>query len=162
MGKGSIAPIAGSPADKAGIQPADTILQINDYPTARLTLDEAAERMHDLGHAADLKRAFALRVDRDIGAKAHVRFDDFFQQRTDWRARDHHVAAFAIGGELRENASAAFALGDEELKIFVAGIVRRSLARHLFRDEMDGGQRRAEFMRSRSGKTAKRRKRLLA
>lgn len=40
-----VAPIAGSPADKAGIQPHDRILQIDGIPTAQLTLDEAATRM---------------------------------------------------------------------------------------------------------------------
>jgi carboxyl-terminal processing protease len=40
-----IAPIAGSPADRAGIKPADTILKIDGIATAGLSLDEAAERM---------------------------------------------------------------------------------------------------------------------
>ncbi|MBM0740601.1 PDZ domain-containing protein [Phormidium sp. CLA17] len=40
-----IAPIAGSPADRAGVQPADAILNIDGVPTAGLSLDEAAERM---------------------------------------------------------------------------------------------------------------------
>jgi carboxyl-terminal processing protease len=40
-----IAPIAGSPADRAGIQPADAILEINGFSTRDLSLDEAAERM---------------------------------------------------------------------------------------------------------------------
>ncbi|NJR64163.1 MAG: PDZ domain-containing protein [Leptolyngbyaceae cyanobacterium CRU_2_3] len=40
-----IAPIEGSPAEKAGIKPRDRILKINGYPTPKLTLDEAAERM---------------------------------------------------------------------------------------------------------------------
>jgi carboxyl-terminal processing protease len=40
-----IAPIEGSPAEKAGIKPRDRILKINGYPTIKLTLDEAAERM---------------------------------------------------------------------------------------------------------------------
>lgn len=40
-----VAPIAGSPADKAGIQPRDRILQIEGVPTAEITLDEAAARM---------------------------------------------------------------------------------------------------------------------
>ncbi len=40
-----IAPIAGSPADQAGIRPADTILKIDGTPTSGLSLDEAAERM---------------------------------------------------------------------------------------------------------------------
>ncbi len=40
-----VAPLAGSPAEKAGIQPRDRILQIEGVPTAELTLDEAAARM---------------------------------------------------------------------------------------------------------------------
>lgn len=40
-----IAPIAGSPADQAGIQPADAILKIDGVATEGLSLDEAAERM---------------------------------------------------------------------------------------------------------------------
>ncbi len=40
-----IAPIAGSPAEVAGVQPSDTILKIDGVGTAGLTLDEAADRM---------------------------------------------------------------------------------------------------------------------
>lgn len=40
-----IAPIEGSPADQAGLQPHDRILKIDGIPTTELTLDEAAERM---------------------------------------------------------------------------------------------------------------------
>ncbi|BCX13307.1 MAG: carboxyl-terminal processing protease [Thermosynechococcus sp.] len=40
-----IAPIDGSPAAQAGIQPRDRILAIDGVPTAKLSLDEAAERM---------------------------------------------------------------------------------------------------------------------
>jgi carboxyl-terminal processing protease len=40
-----IAPIDGSPAAKAGIQPRDRILKINGMPTVDLTLDDAAARM---------------------------------------------------------------------------------------------------------------------
>lgn len=40
-----IAPIAGSPAEQAGIRPADTILRIDGASTSGLSLDEAAERM---------------------------------------------------------------------------------------------------------------------
>ncbi len=40
-----IAPIAGSPADRAGIQPADTITKIDGVDTQGLSLDEAADRM---------------------------------------------------------------------------------------------------------------------
>ncbi|OLP19161.1 carboxyl-terminal protease [Leptolyngbya sp. 'hensonii'] len=43
-----IAPIAGSPAEQAGIGPADRILKIDGMPTANLTLDEAAERMRGM------------------------------------------------------------------------------------------------------------------
>lgn len=40
-----IAPVEGSPAELAGIQPNDRILNINGVPATELTLDEAAERM---------------------------------------------------------------------------------------------------------------------
>lgn len=40
-----VAPIAGSPAEQAGIQPRDRILEIDGMLTAELTLDEAAARM---------------------------------------------------------------------------------------------------------------------
>lgn len=40
-----VAPIAGSPADKAGIRPRDRITKINSTPTTEITLDEAAARM---------------------------------------------------------------------------------------------------------------------
>jgi carboxyl-terminal processing protease len=40
-----VAPIAGSPAEKAGIRPHDRILQIDGISTAEITLDEAAARM---------------------------------------------------------------------------------------------------------------------
>lgn len=40
-----IAPVAGSPADRAGIKPADTIVSIDGTPTEALSLDEAAGRM---------------------------------------------------------------------------------------------------------------------
>jgi carboxyl-terminal processing protease len=40
-----VAPLVGSPADQAGIQPLDRILKIDGTPTSELTLDEAATRM---------------------------------------------------------------------------------------------------------------------
>lgn len=40
-----VAPIAGSPAEKAGIQPHDRIVEIDGVSTSELTLDEAAARM---------------------------------------------------------------------------------------------------------------------
>jgi carboxyl-terminal processing protease len=68
-----VAPIAGSPAEKAGIQPRDRILQIDGVSTADLTLDEAAARMRGpLGSKVSLvverdgqeKRAVQLQRDR--------------------------------------------------------------------------------------------------
>lgn len=43
-----VAPIAGSPADKAGIRSRDRITQIDSTPSTQITLDEAAARMRGL------------------------------------------------------------------------------------------------------------------
>lgn len=68
-----VAPIAGSPAEKAGILPRDRILQIDGIPTVELTLDEAATRMRGpIGSRVSLllerdgeeKRAIQLSRDR--------------------------------------------------------------------------------------------------
>jgi carboxyl-terminal processing protease len=40
-----IAPVEGSPAERAGLQPRDRITQIDGVPTKELSLDESAERM---------------------------------------------------------------------------------------------------------------------
>ncbi|MBE9032972.1 PDZ domain-containing protein, partial [filamentous cyanobacterium LEGE 11480] len=51
-----ITPIAGSPAEKAGIQPADLILDIDGRAALGLTLDEAAERMRgEIGTVVNLQ-----------------------------------------------------------------------------------------------------------
>ena len=51
-----IAPIAGSPADQAGISPRDRILEIDGVLTSELTLDEAASRMRGpIGTTVTLK-----------------------------------------------------------------------------------------------------------
>lgn len=43
-----IAPVDGSPADRAGIRPEDRILKIDGISTRQLSLDEAAERMRGI------------------------------------------------------------------------------------------------------------------
>lgn len=43
-----IAPIAGSPAETAGLQPLDRILEIDGIPTSSLSLEEAAEKMRGM------------------------------------------------------------------------------------------------------------------
>ncbi len=51
-----VAPIAGSPAEQAGIQSRDRILEINGVSTSQLTLDEAASRMRGaVGTSVTLK-----------------------------------------------------------------------------------------------------------
>jgi carboxyl-terminal processing protease len=67
-----IAPIAGSPADLAGIKPADTIVKIDGVSTETLTLDDAAGRMRGtigsrvmLTVQREKEAAFDLEVVRD-------------------------------------------------------------------------------------------------
>ncbi|MDZ8260720.1 carboxyl-terminal processing protease CtpA [Nostoc sp. ChiQUE01b] len=63
-----VAPIAGSPADKAGIQPRDRILKIEGVSTENLTLDEAATRMR--GSSGSL---VTLVIERDGKAEMEIR-----------------------------------------------------------------------------------------
>ncbi|MBD1806383.1 MAG: PDZ domain-containing protein [Symplocastrum torsivum CPER-KK1] len=57
-----IAPIAGSPADQAGISPRDRILEIDGVLTSELTLDEAASRMR-----GPIGTTVTLRIQGDDG-----------------------------------------------------------------------------------------------
>lgn len=63
-----VAPIAGSPADKAGIRPRDRILKIEGISTENLTLDEAATKMR--GPSGSL---VTLLIERDKEAEREVR-----------------------------------------------------------------------------------------
>ncbi|MEH2413893.1 carboxyl-terminal processing protease CtpA [Nostoc sp.] len=63
-----VAPIAGSPADKAGIRPRDRILKIEGVSTENLTLDEAATRMR--GPSGSL---VTLVIERDKEAEREIR-----------------------------------------------------------------------------------------
>ncbi|MEH2235375.1 carboxyl-terminal processing protease CtpA [Nostoc sp.] len=63
-----VAPIAGSPADKAGIRPRDRILKIEGVSTENLTLDEAATKMR--GPSGSL---VTLVIERDGEAETEIR-----------------------------------------------------------------------------------------
>ncbi|HEY9689196.1 MAG TPA: carboxyl-terminal processing protease CtpA [Coleofasciculaceae cyanobacterium] len=59
-----VAPLAGSPADRAGILPQDRILAINGIPTTAMSLDEAAERMR--GPSGSQVRLQIQHLDQDV------------------------------------------------------------------------------------------------
>lgn len=59
-----LAPLAGSPADRAGIQPLDRILKIDGTATSELSLDEAATRMR--GRAGTAVTLTLGREGRDV------------------------------------------------------------------------------------------------
>jgi len=63
-----VAPIAGSPAEKAGIRPRDRILKIEGVPTENLTLDEAATKMR--GPSGSL---VTLLIERDGEPETEIR-----------------------------------------------------------------------------------------
>ncbi len=63
-----IAPIAGSPAEKAGIRSRDRILEIEGMSTAKLSLDDAAKRMR--GPTGSF---VTLLIERDGGEKREFR-----------------------------------------------------------------------------------------
>ncbi len=60
-----VAPIAGSPAEKAGIQSRDRITKIEDTPTENLTLDEAASLMR-----GKIGSTVSLVIERDGASKS--------------------------------------------------------------------------------------------
>ncbi len=62
-----VAPIAGSPAEKAGIRPRDRILKIDGISTAELSLDEAAARMR-----GPLGSGVTLTMERDAEAVGEI------------------------------------------------------------------------------------------
>ena len=59
-----IAPIAGSPADKAGIRPQDVILQIDSTATSGMTIDQAVSKIR--GNAGSTVSLTLLRGDQKI------------------------------------------------------------------------------------------------
>jgi carboxyl-terminal processing protease len=63
-----VAPIAGSPADKAGIKPRDHIVKIEGVSTENLTLDEAAAKMR--GPSGSL---ITLLIERDGEGEKEIR-----------------------------------------------------------------------------------------
>jgi carboxyl-terminal processing protease len=62
-----VSPIAGSPADKAGIRPRDRILKIEGFSTENLTLDEAAARMR-----GPIGSLVTLLIERDGGEQQEI------------------------------------------------------------------------------------------
>jgi carboxyl-terminal processing protease len=63
-----VAPIAGSPAEKAGIQPRDRIIKIEGILTEKLTLDEAAAKMR-----GEKGSFVTLLIERDQESEREVR-----------------------------------------------------------------------------------------
>ncbi|AFY33994.1 carboxyl-terminal processing protease CtpA [Calothrix sp. PCC 7507] len=63
-----ISPIAGSPAEKAGIRPRDRIIKIEGISTENLTLDEAATRMR-----GPIGSLVTLLIERDGEAQTEIR-----------------------------------------------------------------------------------------
>ncbi|MBW4667551.1 MAG: PDZ domain-containing protein [Cyanomargarita calcarea GSE-NOS-MK-12-04C] len=62
-----VSPIAGSPAEKAGIRPRDRIIKIEGFSTEKLTLDEAATRMR-----GPIGTTITLVIERDGEAEKEV------------------------------------------------------------------------------------------
>ncbi|MEO1374183.1 MAG: carboxyl-terminal processing protease CtpA [Cyanobacteria bacterium J06635_10] len=62
-----VTPIAGSPAEKAGIQPRDRIIEIEGTPTKNLTLDEAANLMR-----GRIGTAVSLLIQRDGASQKEI------------------------------------------------------------------------------------------
>lgn len=82
-----VAPIAGSPAEEAGIQPRDRIVEIDGVPTKDISLDEAAARMR-----GPIGTYVTLRVARDRAEPQQIKL-----------VRDR-IALNPVFAELREES----------------------------------------------------------
>ncbi|MCG9884030.1 MAG: S41 family peptidase [Cyanobacteria bacterium] len=77
-----VAPLVGSPAERAEILPGDEVLEIDGVPTADLTLDEAAERMRGpQGTAVVLLVATPGKAPRRVSlVRAHIEINPVIWQ----------------------------------------------------------------------------------
>lgn len=139
-----IAPVEGSPADKAGIRAGDTILSIDDFPTKDVTLQEAIKRIKGPAgsrvnlrvlregdsqiHEFDIERGAvrieSVRESRMIGNVAYVRLAAFQEKsmvdlgRTLKDLRDQEKAS-ALILDLRNNAGGLLSAAVETAELFV-------------------------------------------
>lgn len=103
-----IAPIAGSPAEKAGIQPGDRILEIDGKSTQGFSLDEAAARMR-----GTIGSLVVLTVSHDGQPQKEY---DLVRDRielnpvtTELRTTDHHRVGYIRLTQFNANASSEVA-----------------------------------------------------
>src|SRR5690606_27493749 len=128
-------------------------------------LDQGGQAVDDLGQAADPRHGVSgrrLDGDLEVQVEAPVRLGHLFQQGLQVDVGEQGVALFGLGRQLLENGPAAFRLLQDQGGVLGGRTVGGSVAQHLLGDDLDGGQRRAQFMGGGGGQAAQGRQSLLA
>ena len=106
-----VAPIAGSPAEQAGIRPGDQILEINGEPTSGMTLHEAALKIR--GPQGTKVRLLVLHPDEDIPREIEITRAEIKLPSVKWEMLPDNIAHIRVSNFTeRTDSEFASALSD--------------------------------------------------
>ncbi|MFA4836798.1 MAG: S41 family peptidase [Dehalococcoidia bacterium] len=89
-----IAPIAGSPAEKADIRPGDKILEVDGKPTAKMSLQEAMLEIR--GEKGTRVKLLVLHLDQDTPIEIEITRDDIELKSVEWKMLPGNIAHIKI------------------------------------------------------------------
>ncbi|MCL0063701.1 S41 family peptidase [Dehalococcoidia bacterium] len=106
-----VAPIAGSPAEQAGIRPGDKILKVDGKPTAGMTLHEAALRIR--GPQGTKVSLLVLHPDEDIPREIKITRAEIKLPSVEWEMLPDNIAHIRVSNFTeRTDSEFASALSD--------------------------------------------------
>ena len=103
--------------------------------------------MHDLGGTHDRQGPRRFGVDFDVDAKAAMRLGDFVDEGRQRQALRDGFLGRVLLGQARKDFPAAFGLAAQQAYVFGPGAVGGNVAFEFARDDCDGAERRAQFVR---------------